>query len=603
MKFDPAERHAHYVRPNESVRIPRRHIFAHIESRTRATQGGKVNSWDVAVATFREGRKDRPTKESTHRFTTKAELWAAVAGHCAKGSRTVLWAHNLGLFVRLGDALHHLPHSGWDLVAHNLSPHGTWLQWSDGVRTLIMVDVAAVFPKTLGQIGKLFGLAEPNTPYDKESREYRLARVTTAEHIVRTAVTKYLAWIEQAEFGNWQYTGAGQSYAAFRHLHMKHKLLVHDDQEALIAERRAMWTGRCEAFWHGTMLRQYVDEWDFTSSYASICAERSLPTKLIGPMPPRYAWRRVLDDPNVALLAHVHVKTLTPAAPTNHNGRIIWPIGEYDSVLWDVEIKALIDAGAEVTVTRGWLYRKTPALAEWARWILASLNASDDKVPAWKKTVLKHHSTALIGRFSMAYKSWDKFCRDPHSGVRLTKCTDIDTGEQFELMQVGHQVYKQEASQEWQHSMPAITGYVMACARVKLWELIQQIPAEALLYVDTDSLLVTDRWRTHMQGLCNTSAGHGLRLKSTSFGFSIYGPRQIIVGPRVRVAGVPTGARRVARHTFEGEVWQSLAVSLGTGDAHQVIRRNRQWQAKCVDNRRIGPPIGYTRPIRIGASE
>lgn len=361
-----------------------------------------------------------------------------------------------------------------------------------------------------------------------------------------------------------------------------------------------MWTGRCEAYWHGTMLRTNIHEWDFTSSYASICADTALPHRLIGPMPDRYNWRRVLDDPNVALLAEVRVNTIREVAPTEHKGRIVWPIGEYSTTLWDVEIHELIRAGAEVTVVKGWLYRCAPILADWAQWILQSLSDPEDIVPAWQRVIMKHWSTALIGRFGMAYTSWDTWGRAPKSGVDRRGIIDIDTGERYDLMQIGHDVYKQSGVTEWQHSMPAITGYVMACARVRLWHLIEALPAEALLYVDTDSLLVTDQWQPFMADLATTPIGKGLRLKSSWDGFSIYGPRQIITGPRVRVAGVPTAARRISRHTFTGEVWESLPVSLGTGGADRVVRRDRTWHAKATDRRRNGPAVGWTEPIRIG---
>lgn len=202
MIFEPGQRVAHYVKPNETVRIPRRHIFLHIESRTRTTKEGHVGTWGIGIATYRAGRKGRPTTEKTATYQSPDGLWADVAAHCRKGERTVLWGHNLGLAVRLGDALHHLPRLGWRLVAHNLAPHGTWLSWTDGNRTLVMADVAAVFPKTLAQIGKLFGLSEPNVPVDRESDEYRLARCHASSVIIRQSVTAYLGWIEHAELGN-----------------------------------------------------------------------------------------------------------------------------------------------------------------------------------------------------------------------------------------------------------------------------------------------------------------------------------------------------------------------------------------------------------------
>lgn len=599
----PDERVAHWVRRNETVRVPRRNIFLHVVPRARSTKGGSVRTWGAAVATFRAAPKGRKGSECTEVFASPDALWRAVSGFTAKGARTVLWAHNLGYDARLSDCLRLLPSLGWELLAHNLAPKGTWLVWGrSGVR-LTLVDLSAVFPKLLPEIGKAFGLALPKRDILHETAERALERCHAGELIVRTAATAYLQWIEDAELGNWQMTGAGQSYAAFRHRFLTHPMLVHDDPKALAMEREAMWTGRCEAWWHGTWLRETIDEWDFTASYASICAERTLPTKLIGPMPPGYAWRRHLADERVALVARVTVDTPTPCVPCRQDGRILWPVGRFDTTLWDIEIAEVEKAGGTVTVHSGYLYRKTPALRAWAEWIIESLSVGPNEPTAWQKIIIKHWSTAAIGRFGMMYPVWEELATSPRIAVDRRTCIDLTSDEKYETIQVGHTLFRQNGTQEWQHSMPSITGYVMAAARIKLWHAMQALPDRAIIYVDTDSILVSDGMRSTMQQLAETPAGKGLRLKRSWNGFAIYGPRQIITGTKVRVAGVPTTATRTGRHDFEGEVWESLAVAMKARRPDQVVTRDRKWHAKGVDKRRIGPAFGWTEPYRIGVSE
>lgn len=601
MAMDDTERVAHWVKPNEAVRVPRRNIFVHTVARTKATKTGSVKSWGVAVATFRATPKGRKQTETTQVFTESGDLWSAVAAFTVEGARTVLWAHNLGFAARLADCMQTLPRMGWELLAHNLAPHGTWFIWGKGKMRLTMVDVAAVFPKLLPEIGKAFGLGIRAVQANRETTEQALERCRDGEAIVRTAVVAYLDWIESAGLGNWQFTGAGQSYAAFRHLHLTHKLLVHDDVDALAMERAAMWTGRCEAYWHGTWSREVIDEWDFSTSYASICAESTLPTKLVGIMPERYPWERHRNDDQVAFVAEVSVTTELPVVPCRRDGRILWPVGSFDTTLWDAEIFEAIDAGATVTVHGGYLYRKTPALKSWAEWVIGMLSPGDNEAEAWQKIIVKHWSTALIGRFGMMYPQWLDLGTMPRAGVDRRVCIDIDTGERYDLVQVGHNLFQQGAMVEWQHSMPAVTGYVMALARVKLWRLLSAMPPRTALYADTDSILVHDSQRDAMASLAATAAGKGLRLKRSWDGFGIYGPRQLVTGNRVRVAGVPTAARQIGRHEFAGEVWESLAASMGAKRSDRIVTRDRVWHAKGVDRRREGPAIGWTEPYRVEA--
>ena len=597
--METPERVAHYIKPNETVRIPGRHIFMHAVATNRTVRDGQVKTWGTACATFRVQPKGRKATETTVEFDTPEALWRAVSGHTAKGARTVLWAHNLGYDVRLADALHLLPRLGWHLVAHNLAPRGTWMAWErDGV-SLTMVDLASVFPKLLPEVGKLFGLGFPAGTGRGESAEAAKARCRAGELIVRTAVIAYLQWIRDAGLGNWQPTGAGQSFAAFRHLHLTHSILVHEDRDALAMERRAMWTGRCEAYWHGALQRQVVHEWDFQQAYASICATHPLPVKLIGPMPPAYPWRRVLTDPKVALLAHVRVRTEVPTVPTVKDGRILWPVGEFESTLWDVEIAAALDDGAQVDVLDGYLYRTAPALKQWAEWIVAQLGADDAEVPAWRKVVLKHWSTALIGRFAMAYPQWEEVGHAPKIGVDRRTCIDLTEGATYQIMQVGRTLFREGGLVEWSQSAPAITGYVMAAMRARLWRLVSALPREAVLYVDTDSVITTDRWEPTFASIAAQEIGRGLRLKRSWDGFTIYGPRAIVTGNRVRVAGVPTSAQRIDKATFSGQVWESLAVSIGNHRPDRIVVRDRTWHVKGTDRRRKGEWLSWTQPYRV----
>jgi hypothetical protein len=514
-----------------------------------------------------------------------------------------MWAHNLGYDARISTCFTILPTLGWALVAHNVAPRGTWLSWRRGKASLIMVDSASVWPDTLAHVGLMFGLGKPRLPAPDASDQAWEQRCHADVTILRTAVLAYLGWIESADLGNWQVTGAGQSWAAYRHKYMHHNLLVHADFEALAAERRAMWTGRCEAYWHGSIGYQVVHEWDLHAAYARCARDLAVPVRLLGAMPTGYDWRRGLDDPRYALLAQVSVSTDTPSVPALHDGHILWPVGTFHTVLWDVEIASAIADGASVTVHKGWLYRTEPALRDWATWILDVLTAPADTYPLWMIAIVKHWSRALIGRFAMQYATWEPWATAPELGTeRRTLIDDIEASE-YDIMQVGRDVWRESGTVEWSQSMPAITGYVMAACRVRLWRIIRALPEGCVLYADTDSLLCTDRWHDTVAAVAATELGEGLRLKQSWQGITILGPRQIVTGERVRMAGIPNSARRVGRAEFEGEVWESLDVALRSGRAGAVRTMPRRWHARGVDRRRKSRGVGWTAPHALNLGE
>jgi len=381
---------------------------------------------------------------------------------------------------------------------------------------------------------------------------------------------------------------------------MPYGILVHHEEDLIDMERRAMWTGRCEAFWHGSLLRQTVDEWDFSNAHTSIARDHKMPVFPHAPIDPSKPLAEYLADDTYHVLAEVEVETDIPCVPTMDGAHIVWPVGVFRTVLWSPELRIALDHCRSVRVLRGQQYRCAPALQLWADWVFSQLQAADDVVPAWQKDLVKRWGNTLIGRFAMRYPQWDKIGTATVSDVYCTPCVDYQSGDEYMLMQVGFEMWQQSGMVAPNNSAPMITGYVMSAMRAKLWHLMQAMPADSLVYVDTDSLLVTDRWRHWMESLAQSDAGQGLRLKRSWEGMNIYGPRQIVTGDAVRIAGLPKTAHRVSRHAWEGETVESLQQAMAGRSADAVRITPRQWEIEGVDTRRAGPAVGWTAPFIVG---
>jgi hypothetical protein len=589
----------HYVKPNETTRLPRRHVFLDTEPYTSIVDGGHEQRWALAVACFRVARPDRKPHEHWSTWDDPEIMWKEVSEWCGASGRTVLWTHNLGYDSRIAEMFTELPRQGWRLEAHNLTNHGTWLVWRRNRATLTMVDSASVFPTTLAQVGKTFGLGKRPLPGPGSGGVGLYSRCWQDVVILRQAVVSYLEWLESEDLGNWQLTGAGQSWAAFRHRFMDRRLLVHDDPEALAAERKAMWTGRCEAYWHGEINFQVVDEWDFSLAHARVARAVAVPVRFLGPMPEGYDWMAALRSQSTAILAEVVVTVGVPVVPTMDNGRIVWPVGTFTTTLWDVEISEALSVGASVTLVRGWLYHKAPALKKWADWVISNLESVVDSDGDWRYTVWKHWVRALPGRFAMTHRTWTEVATTPEPAARTFQLWDATTGKTTTAVHIGQTLWEDAGSVEWANSMPMVTGYIQAVCRVWYWRLYREAPPNAVLYGDTDSVLTTDRHRVAMQAVADAHPEWGLRLKRVWQGFAVWGPRQIRTGQRLRVAGLKSSAERTGPAEYIYEAWETLEGALAKGHPGAVVVRDRRWTIKGTDHRRVGPALGWTEPVRL----
>lgn len=527
-------------------------------------------------------------------------LWTRVHVKARGRGMTFLWCHDLSRTARITNLFYWLPYLGWTLDALSLNPGAPWLVWRRKGDTLKIADVMSIWPTSLDKIGQYFGLAL-KPPLDDDAPDLAwISFVHWNNWILYTAIECYVDWIRREDLGSLSVTGNGQAWSAFRRRFMAYGILVHHDEEILAMERRAMWTGRCEAFWHGALLRQVVDEWDFSNAHTSIARDHDMPVFPHGPLDPGKPLEQYLADDHYHILAEVEIDTDTPCAPAMVGDHIVWPTGVFTTTLWSPELRIALECGNAVRVRRGWLYRRAPALRGWADWVFAQLAADDTTVPAWRKDLIKRWGNVLVGRFAMRYPEWAKVGHSPVTDVHYTPCTDAQTGEEFFLMQVGHELWAQTGQRSPNNTAPMITGYVMSVMRAKLWKLMCHMAPEELLYVDTDSLMVTDMWRRHLTELSQTEAGQGLRLKRSWDGFAIYGPRQIVTGESVRISGLPKTAVRTGRHEWEGETTESLTAAMAGRSADQVRITPKRWEVSGTDTRRNGPAIGWTWPIEIG---
>lgn len=587
------------IKPIKTTKVPKSVIVVTAQSILDGSHGGYTEQWRCAVAHFRQEHKRRRQTDQYRPYDGTGNLWRDISAHCGHEGLTFLWVYDLNWTARITRLFEQLTAFHWELEAFSLNPGAPWMVWRRGKATLKVCDAASLWPGSLDLVAKLFGTARLAEPPENGKHLQWLARARRDCELLTMAVHEYIRWVEVDDLGPLAVTGNGQAWKAFRRRFYTHGILVHHDADARAAERRAMWTGRCEAFWHGTIDYQVVHEWDLTAAYTNIAATHPVPTFLHGPADPTKPLQSYLDDHRVLLLAEVEIETDEPIVPVGYGGGIIWPVGRFVTTLWEPEIRAVLDRGDRVRLRHGWLYRCSLALQQWARWVLNQLDSDDTDCPAWRKAIVKRWGNVLVGRFAMQYPEWKPAGTTADSSIGYWPIVDADTGEETFMMRIGHSVWEQGGMVDAHDSAPAITGYVMSLARVRLWNLMNRVPREALLYVDTDSLLVTDRWLPEMMALQSTELGAGLRLKRSWDGISIYGPRQLVTGKEVRVAGLPKRATRVGRHEFEGETTEGLIEALGAGHAGIVHMVSKTWNVVGVDTRRIGPGTGWTHPIRI----
>lgn len=594
------DRFAHYLRPLSETRTPRHHCFLDTESHAELANGVSTQFWRLGCADWvsRDGHGGWGEVESVD-YTTPLELWVDINWRLRKGFRLCVWCHNLSFDLRISDALRWLPGLGFKLDHIALDHVASWARFVKGDATLMLCDTLSWLPAPLQQIAQDVGVTRPPLPVDPADDAGYRERCRTDVKVIRLAMTELLDMVSDDDLGPWKPTGAGQSHSAWRRRFLTERLLVHDTLDALDAEREAQWTGRCEAWQWGEREDGPFTEYDLDLAYCQIAADSLTPSVLAGQLVSPGFDELLAQSDRFSILARVSVSTSSPVVPATYDEHIVWPVGDFDTVLWDPELRMLKAAGARVECSEAWIYRRAPALAGFADWVIGLLADPAGELTRSQKRMLKHWARAMVGRCALRYREWQDVDWAAGTDTAFGFHHDWDTGAVMEMMQIGEQVKVLAGQSEAPDSLPQIPSWIMSECRRRLWHLMSLAGGSHLMYVDTDSLIVDRVGSKRIEAAQRTGELWPLHVKGRYGHLDILGPRMLTVDGDRRMSGVPLSARLNRHGQLRGEVFVSLRESLTRGTPAGVETLYRSYEPDGLDRRRRHIDGGQTAPIRL----
>lgn len=590
----------HYLRKLKTTTVPSRLLWLDCATQHTKQDGAYVQRWLAgALGETHWTAKKHDRKDTLDTFTEASALWQRVDELCRKNRRQVMFAYDLALQMRVSEALVHLPAMGWELKKIVLERTAAWALLHNDGKTLMMCDLRSWTTATLAQLAADVNGGKRVSFDATAGREYQAKVCRERCQYVRDVTLQLLEWIESENLGPFRPTGSGQSYAAFRRRFLTHNLLVHDDRERLAVERRAMWTGRCEAWRHGTLTDGPYVEYDMQAAYCRIAAERGVPT-LAMPAQFRLSLDKLMDRlDKYCVLAEVEITTDVPCVPTRHGGRTVWPVGTFTTALWDPELELAMRYASRLKVLRTYVYRREPALQAFAEWVLAGMGSQTQIYGLTVQRALKHWSRCLVGRLGLRFRAWEDFGTQPDPDLRLVTVIDPDDGTSTDMLIAGVNRMILADMSEATDSLPQIPSWVMSECRRRLWDAMVRLGLGSVVYVDTDSVVFAQPWDDDYRHAAVEGGSPSWDLKGTYSRMVIHGPRNLVCEADRRVAGLPKTARQVAPLEFTGEVMQSLRESMRNGELDCVTSLPRRFILDAPDLRRQHLSNGLTAPFEV----
>ena len=560
-------RPAHILRPNKGSTVPVRCVFVDTETRGES-RGDNVEEavlWFGSAAFIRRRTDGKWTRPKWNEFRSAGTFWRWVTDLCPGGTRTYLFAHNLGFDITVLDGFNELPSLGWTLTRAVVEDPPTILNWRRGTATLCGLDTLNFYPMPLAKVGAAVGLSKlPMPPRDAAPSTWSAYNRRDVE-IVHRAMMEWFSFLQRHNLGNFAKTLPAQAFGAYRHRFMKHRILIDSNPRALALARASYVGARVEARWNGTIPAPAF-LYDVNSMYASVMARTHVPIWLHSHYmrPTTEELSRWLQHYEV--IADVGLEVSAPALPFRGLERLCFPVGSYRAVLAGPELRYARRRGWVVEAHSAAVYDRAKIFIAYVDyfWLLRTRARLDGD--AALDLVAKGFLNSLYGKFGQRGRRFEEDSRADGTKVDIWTEYDLDDGTRETYRQIGDLVQRFHTAGESHDSHPAIASTIASAARLRLWGLMTAAGLENVLYVDTDSLLVN---QTGQERLRSGYIGDGLgelKLAARVDSGEIRGQKDYTINGQRHIKGIKRNARELAPGEFMQESFRGLKGQIKAGD-------------------------------------
>ena len=559
----------HIIRHNAASERPAHVIIVDTET---LVDGEGIPRLRLGVASYiHRGRKGRWSAGTQLRFRYADTFWDWVQEHSKAKRKLYVLAHNTGFDMPVLGMFPQLEGRGYTLTKAILADPPTYLSWSGASGgTIAILDSTNYYRQALSTLDGIAGLPKLTMPDVTDSDDVWYTYCARDVAVLQAAMLAWWGFVADADLGNAAISAAGQAFAAYRHRFMSHPIHIHSIEPILDLERASYYGGRTEALRLGRIAGA-IHVLDVNSLYPAVMADGVYPTHYLRAYtacsPARLA---ALVAANWCV-ADVDIDTPEPAYPVRYGGRLMFPVGAYRTSLCGAELIHALAHGRITSVHHVAVYDSHQIFAAY----VADMYQRRLDYRAAGNQPYEHLSKLLLnslyGKFGQRGYYWREVSADDVPEDIWVDATYAADGTEVQYRMVGQLVQRLDREGESADSFPAIAAGVAAAARMRLWELMQMVPAGHLYYVDTDSLWVSDVGRAALESQVDSQRLGSLKVEATHDWMHIRGLKDYETPAGVKVKGIRKSATELEAGLYQQEQWRGWAGMIRDRDTERVL--------------------------------
>jgi len=570
MKVD---RRAHILRGNRTSGYPRNMVFFDVEARP---EKGKVKNyhepylWVGFWYYVQSGKNRRPSDEWIF-ANNPEEFWSWVNSRVSRKEKLYMFAHNPTYDMVTGVGFKSLRKFGFNL--HRIyNENRTFIaRFKSDNRSIVILNVGNFYRGSVADIGKAFGIPKLKLEYENPDFEEAVVYCKRDVEIIAKAMLAWIGFCKENDLGQFGLTAPKQSFNAFRHRFMKHKIYIHDNERAVNLERESYSGGRTEAFFIGSLKGRKVVTLDVNSMYPAVMRCEKYPTKLV-------TIRRDLSPEglefslkNYLVCARVRVRVGIPCVVWKGKGGTIFPVGEFVTTLTTPEIQLAFSFGEVLSVEECAFYEHAPIFADFVEFFYNARLQAKSEGNKSKDLLFKLILNSLYGKFGQKSGIWEVVDYTDSDEVSYDKIFSLSEGKWITIKQFAGVVIERVDEKESYNSFPAIASHVTGYARRKLFEYILKAGLENVYYCDTDSLFVNEKGLENLKDFLDDRELGYLKNEGEKEDLVIYAPKDYEWKGGEKHKGIPKNAERIGENSWKFTQFPGLSTLIREGNIDEYF--------------------------------
>lgn len=572
MKNRHLDRRCHWLRKNREARRPETFIFVDVEAKmTKLDDKRTDHSLRLGWAALCHYTPEDGLQTSEWlEFDDPLPFWQWVFGVSEQHEQVYIVAHNIAYDARLLQAFSILPANSFAPDYCIMAERCAFFIFKSDEQKIHLLDNSNYWQVSLADLGREFGVAKGRVDFETATNEQISAYCKNDVSVLVTTWQFWLSFLDEHDLGDFAITAAGQAWNAYRHRFKPDEIGIHNSANAIELEREAYRGGRTEVFRIGSFSDETFYKLDVNGLYAHVMATDPYPQKLfkvvIGRSP-----KELFDLMEDRLaIADVIVETDRPYYPYRVKGESYFPIGTFRTQLTTPELRFALSEGHLKAIGEIALYESGDLFSDYIGFLTPLRQQYKASGDHGRSMICKLLRNSLYGKFAQRGYKQEILGDAPLDEVSVRVWIVPDTGERIEDWTFGGKTVRQFKESESFDSFPAVSAHVSAYGREHMLGMLDLAGWENCLYMDTDSLIVTETGFQRLEGVIDSlKLGH-LKVEGVTEDLEIYAKKAYKFGDEEVLKGIKKRAKKTGDDTYRQTHFTTLNYSFRAGDLGSV---------------------------------